>query len=71
MREGLGQYILLQLLCGKLLLHVALVAGHAQVLSDGCHEGHGSAVLLHLSRLLFHMDLVSTSKYLVFYNVCI
>lgn len=65
MREGgtglcLHQaFLLLQLLCGKLLLHVALVTRHAQVLSDGCHEGHGSAVLLHLSGLLLHVDLVS------------
>lgn len=68
MREGgtglcLHQaFLLLQLLCGKLLLHVALVTRHAQVLSDGCHEGHGSAVLLHLSGLLLHVDLVSETE---------
>lgn len=54
--------LLLQLLCGKLLIHVTLVTGHAQVLSDRCHEGHGSAILLHLSWLLLHMDLVSATQ---------
>lgn len=50
---------LFQLLRGKLLLHVALVTGHAQVLGDGRNEGHGPAVLLKLCGFLLHVDLVS------------
>lgn len=58
---GSAHPILLQLLGGKLIIQIAVIpiARQSHVLSDSCHERHGASVLLDLSGLLLHMDLVS------------
>lgn len=54
--------VLLQLLSGKVLLQVALIARQRQAVCDAGQEGHWSTVLLQLSGLLLHMHWVAARQ---------
>lgn len=54
--------VLLQLLGGKILLQVALVARQWEAVCDPGQEGHRPAVLLQLSGLLLHVNLVAAGE---------